>query len=155
MGIGAGIVKNYNDSIFILFFWYIWGYIPGLEIPVILKASIWISTVVRIVICMFPLKLTGVQWRKYEIINQFAVTGIGVIILYLTKEAYLWISASKDGCSDNYCFLAAIFHDAFCVKQTRLVINIICELFLMGLQLFILTNQSSPLRRSVMMSETT
>ena len=51
------------------------------------KAVIWISAVVRIVICMFPQNnwCTDEGNMKLSVIRNtvFAVTGIGVIILYL------------------------------------------------------------------------
>ena len=57
-----------------------------LKIPVIIEAVIWISAVVRIVICMLPQNnwCTEDGNMKLSVLRNavFAVTGIGVIILY-------------------------------------------------------------------------
>ena len=59
---------------------------PEFTIPVAIEAIVWISAVVRIVICLFPQNnwCTDEGNMKLSIIRNtvFAVTGIGVIILY-------------------------------------------------------------------------
>ena len=61
--------------------------IPEMIIPKIVEAVVWISAVVRIVICMFPQNnwCTDEGNMKLSIARNaiFAVTGIGVIILYI------------------------------------------------------------------------
>ena len=54
LGIGLQ-VSSITMTVFYIILMYIWKYtFPELKIPVILEAVIWISAVVRIVICMFP-----------------------------------------------------------------------------------------------------
>ena len=89
LGIGLQI-SSITMTAFYIILMYIWKFtFPELEIPVIIKAVIWISAVVRIVICMFPQNnwCTDEGNMKLSIIRNavFAVTGIGVIILYLTS----------------------------------------------------------------------
>ena len=89
LGIGLQ-VSSITMTVFYIILMYIWKFtFPELEIPVIIKAVIWISAVVRIVICMFPQNnwCTDEGNMKLSIIRNavFAVTGIGVIILYLTS----------------------------------------------------------------------
>ena len=66
---------------------YIWKLtFPELTAPVAVKAMIWISVIIRMVICVLPQN----NWcsdegnMKLSVIRNavFAVTGIGVIILY-------------------------------------------------------------------------
>lgn len=87
LGIGLQ-VSSVTMTVFYIILMYIWQFtFPELKIPVVIAAMIWISAVVRIVICMLPQN----NWCKDEgnmklsIIRNavFAVTGIGVIILYL------------------------------------------------------------------------
>ena len=73
---------------FYIILMYIWKFtFPGFTIPVIIEVIIWISAIVRIVICMFPQNnwCTDEGNMKLSVIRNsvFAVTGIGVIILYL------------------------------------------------------------------------
>ncbi len=87
LGIGLQ-VSSITMTVFYIILMYIWKFtFPEFEIPVIIKAIIWISAVVRIVICMFPQNnwCTDEGNMKLSIIRNavFAVTGIGVIILYL------------------------------------------------------------------------
>ena len=86
LGIGLQ-VSSITMTVFYIILMYIWKFtFPEFEIPVIIKAIIWISAVVRIVICMFPQNnwCTDEGNMKLSIIRNtvFAVTGIGVIILY-------------------------------------------------------------------------
>ena len=87
LGIGLQ-VSSVTMTVFYIILMYIWKFtFPELKMPAIIAAMIWISAVVRIVICMLPQN----NWCKDEgnmklsIIRNavFAVTGIGVIILYL------------------------------------------------------------------------
>lgn len=85
LGIGLQ-VSSITMTVFYIILMYIWKYtFPELKIPVILEAVIWISAVVRIVICMFPQNnwCTEEGNIKLSIIRNavFAITGIGVIIL--------------------------------------------------------------------------
>lgn len=87
LGIGLQ-VSSITMTVFYIILMYIWKYtFPELEIPVILEAVIWISAVVRIVICMFPQNnwCTEEGNIKLSIIRNavFAITSIGVIILYI------------------------------------------------------------------------
>ena len=74
-------------TVFYIILMYIWKFtFPEFRIPVVIEAVIWISAVVRIVICMFPQNnwCTDEGNMKLSIIRNavFAVTGIGVICLY-------------------------------------------------------------------------
>ena len=87
LGIGLQ-VSSITMTVFYIILMYIWKFtFPELKIPVILEAVIWISAVVRIVICMFPQNnwCTEEGNIKLSIIRNavFAITGIGVIILYI------------------------------------------------------------------------
>ena len=87
LGIGLQ-VSSITMTIFYILLMYIWKFtFPELKIPVIIGAVIWISAAVRIVICMFPQNnwCTDDGNMKLSVIRNavFAVTGIGVIILYL------------------------------------------------------------------------
>ena len=87
LGIGLQ-VSSITMTIFYILLMYIWKFtFPELKIPVIIGAVIWISAAVRIVICMFPQNnwCTDEGNMKLSVIRNavFAVTGIGVIILYL------------------------------------------------------------------------
>ena len=87
LGIGLQ-VSSITMTVFYIILMYIWKFtFPEFEIPVIIKAIIWISAVVRIVICMFPQNNWCTQEGniKLSIIRNavFAVTGIGLIILYI------------------------------------------------------------------------
>ena len=82
LGIGLQ-VSSITMTVFYIILMYIWKYtFPELKIPVILEAVI-----VRIVICMFPQNnwCTEEGNIKLSIIRNavFAITGIGVIILYI------------------------------------------------------------------------
>lgn len=75
-------------TMFYILLMYIWKYtFPELKIPVVIEVVIWISAVIRIVICMFPQNnwCTDEGNMKLSVIRNavFAVTGIGVMILYL------------------------------------------------------------------------
>ena len=87
LGIGLQ-VSSITMTIFYIILMYIWKFtFPELNVPIMIEAMIWISAVVRIVICMLPQNnwCTDEGNMKLSIIRNavFAVTGIGVIILYL------------------------------------------------------------------------
>lgn len=87
LGIGLQ-VSSITMTVFYIILMYIWKFtFPELKISVILEAVIWISAVVRIVICLFPQNnwCTEEGNIKLSIIRNavFAITGIGVIILYI------------------------------------------------------------------------
>ena len=75
-------------GMFYIILMYVWKFtFPEMIIPTIVEAVVWISAVVRIVICMFPQNnwCTDEGNMKLSIARNavFAVTGIGVIILYI------------------------------------------------------------------------
>ena len=87
LGIGLQ-VSSITMTVFYIMLMYIWKLtFPELEMPVIIEAIIWISAIVRIVICIFPQNnwCTDEGNMKLSIIRNavFAVTGVGVIILYI------------------------------------------------------------------------
>ena len=74
-------------TVFYIILMYIWKYtFPELDIPVAIEAIIWISAIIRIIICLLPQNnwCTEDGNMKLSIIRNavFAITGIGVIILY-------------------------------------------------------------------------
>lgn len=80
-------VSSITMTVFYIILMYIWKLtFPEFMIPVAIEAIVWISAVVRIVICLFPQNnwCTDEGNMKLSIIRNtvFAVTGIGVIILY-------------------------------------------------------------------------
>lgn len=86
LGIGLQ-VSSITMTIFYIILLFIWKYtFPELSAPVVVEALIWISAIIRIVICFLPSN----NWcsedgnPKLSIIRNavFALTGIGVIILY-------------------------------------------------------------------------
>ena len=84
LGIGLQ-VSSITMTVFYIILMYIWKYtFPELKIPVILEAVIWISAVVRIVICMFPQN----NWCTEE----------GNIKLSIIRNA------DQDGCGYYYFF---------------------------------------------------
>ena len=106
LGIGLQ-VSSITMTVFYIILMYIWKFtFPEFTIPVAIEAIVWISAVVRIVICLFPQNnwCTDEGNMKLSIIRNtvFAVTGIGVIILYCDFRKCKWISYDKNGCSDYY-----------------------------------------------------
>ena len=86
LGIGLQ-VSSITMTIFYIILMYVWkNTFPELQAPVAVEAMIWISAVIRIVICILPQNnwCTDDGNLKLSIIRNavFAVTGIGVIILY-------------------------------------------------------------------------
>ncbi len=87
LGIGLQ-VSSVTMTVFYIILMYVWKFtFPEMKIPGIVEAVVWISAVVRIVICMFPQNnwCTDEGNMKLSIARNvvFAVTGIGVIILYI------------------------------------------------------------------------
>ena len=87
LGIGLQ-VSSVTMTVFYIILMYVWKFtFPEMIIPKIVEAVVWISAVVRIVICMFPQNnwCTDEGNMKLSIARNavFAVTGIGVIILYI------------------------------------------------------------------------
>lgn len=87
LGIGLQ-VSSVTMTVFYIILMYVWKFtFPEMIIPTIVEAVVWISAVVRIVICMFPQNnwCTDEGNMKLSVIRNavFAVTGIGVMILYL------------------------------------------------------------------------
>lgn len=87
LGIGLQ-VSSITMTAFYIILMYIWKFtFPEYKVPVIIEAIIWISAIVRMVICLFPQNnwCTEEGNRTLSVIRNavFAVTGIGVILLYL------------------------------------------------------------------------
>lgn len=86
LGIGLQI-SSITMTVFYIILLYIWQYtFYEMKAPIVLEVIIWVSAIVRIVICILPQN----KWcsdegnPKLSILRNavFAVTGIGVIILY-------------------------------------------------------------------------
>ena len=86
LGIGLQ-VSSITMTVFYIILLFIWKFtFPELTAPIAVEAMIWISAVIRIVVCFLPQN----NWcsdegnLKLSILRNavFAVTGIGVIILY-------------------------------------------------------------------------
>lgn len=86
LGIGLQ-VSSITMTVFYIILLYIWKYtFFEMEVPIILEIIIWVSAIIRIAICFLPQN----NWcsaegnLKLSIVRNvvFAVTGIGVIILY-------------------------------------------------------------------------
>lgn len=86
--LGVGLqVSSITMTVFYIILLFIWKFtFPELTAPVAVEAMIWISAIIRIVVCFLPQN----NWcsdegnPKLSILRNavFAVTGIGVIILY-------------------------------------------------------------------------
>ena len=95
LGIGLQ-VSSVTMTIFYIILMYVWKFtFPEIKIPAMIEAIIWISAIVRIVICLFPQNnwCTDEGNMKLSIIRNavFAVTGIGVIILYLISGNWIQV----------------------------------------------------------------
>ena len=86
MGIGLQI-SSITMTVFYIILMYVWKYtFPEFSAPAAVQAMIWISAIVRIAVCVLPQN----NWcsdegnLKLSVIRNgvFAITGIGVIILY-------------------------------------------------------------------------
>ena len=86
--LGTGLqVSSVIMTVFYVILLYIWKFtFPGLKAPAALVAIIWITAIVRIVICMFPQN----DWRgegnlKLSVASNavFTLTGIAGIVLYV------------------------------------------------------------------------
>lgn len=86
--LGRGLqISSITMTVFYIILMYVWkNTFPELTAPAAVEAMIWISAIIRIVVCLLPQN----DWcgeagnLKLSIIRNavFAVTGIGVIILY-------------------------------------------------------------------------
>ena len=85
---GRGLqISSITMTVFYIILMYVWKYtFPDLNAPVAVEAMIWISAIIRIVVCILPQNnwCTDEGNMKLSVIRNavFAVTGIGVIILY-------------------------------------------------------------------------
>ncbi len=85
---GRGLqISSITMTVFYIILMYVWKYtFPELNAPVAVEAMIWLSAIIRIIVCLFPQNnwTTENGNMKLSIIRNavFAVTGIGVIILY-------------------------------------------------------------------------
>ena len=86
LGRGLQIFFHYDDSLLCNPAVYLEAYLPGLQVPVAVEALIWISAIIRIAVCMLPQNhwCTEEGNMRLSVIRNgvFAITGIGVIILY-------------------------------------------------------------------------
>lgn len=86
--LGRGLqISSITMTAFYVILLYIWKLtFPGLQAPVAVEALIWISAIIRIAICMLPQNhwCTEEGNMRLSVIRNgvFAITGIGVIILY-------------------------------------------------------------------------
>lgn len=85
LGFGEA-VTSVTMTVFYVLLMYIWkALFPDISAPAVLFALIWMSALLRIVLCLFPRNrwLTGgdARWSLYRNLP-FAVTGILVIILF-------------------------------------------------------------------------
>lgn len=86
LGIGLQ-VSSITMTVFYIILMYVWKYtFPELTAPAVVEEIIWISAIIRIIVCILPQNnwCTDEGNMKLSIIRNavFAVTGIGVIILY-------------------------------------------------------------------------
>ncbi len=85
MGLGLQI-SSITMTIFYVLLLYIWGLtFPDITAPLWVTLLIWISAIIRIVVCLFPQNnwLTTGNMKLSLIRNGvFLLTGIGVIVLY-------------------------------------------------------------------------
>ena len=86
LGIGLQ-VSSITMTVFYIILLYVWKLtFPELNAPAAVEAMIWISAIIRIVVCFLPQNnwCTDDGNMKLSILRNavFAVTGIGVIILY-------------------------------------------------------------------------
>lgn len=86
--LGMGLqISSITMTVFYIILMYVWKYtFPDLKAPAAVEAMIWISAIIRIVVCVLPQNnwCTDEGNMKLSVIRNavFAVTGIGVIILY-------------------------------------------------------------------------
>jgi len=85
---GRGLqISSITMTAFYIILMYVWqATFPEMSIPAAINAMVWISAVIRIVVCLLPQNnwLTDEGNLKLSLIRNivFAVTGLGVIILY-------------------------------------------------------------------------
>ena len=86
--LGTGLqVSSITMTVFYIILMYVWQYtFPELRIPALVEATVWLSAVIRIIICLLPQNnwCTDDGNRKLSILRNavFVVTGLGVIALY-------------------------------------------------------------------------
>lgn len=86
--LGRGLqISSITMTVFYIILMYVWkNTFPELTAPAAVEAMIWISAIIRILVCLLPQNAwCGEEGNlKLSIIRNavFAVTGIGVIILY-------------------------------------------------------------------------
>lgn len=86
--LGRGLqISSITMTVFYIILMYVWkNTFPELTAPAAVEAMIWISAIIRILVCLLPQNDWCGEERnlKLSIIRNavFAVTGIGVIILY-------------------------------------------------------------------------
>lgn len=86
--LGRGLqISSITMTVFYIVLLYIWKLtFPEIHAPAVIEIIIWVSAIVRIVICFLPQNnwLSEEGNMKLSVIRNavFAVTGIGVIILY-------------------------------------------------------------------------
>ena len=86
LGIGLQ-VSSITMTIFYVLLMYIWKRtFPDIKAPLVVDIIVWVSALIRIVICLLPQNnwCTDTGNKKLSLIRNgvFAITGIGVIILY-------------------------------------------------------------------------
>jgi len=86
MGLGLG-VSSVTMTIFYILLLYIWkATFPEVSAPLWVELLIWISALLRIIICILPQNhwITGQGSMKLSVIRNsiFLFTGLGVIVLY-------------------------------------------------------------------------
>ena len=85
---GRGLqISSVTMTAFYIILMYVWkATFPELEAPLVVEAMVWISAIVRIIVCLLPQNnwCTDEGNLKLFVIRNavFAITGIGVIILY-------------------------------------------------------------------------
>ena len=85
LGIGLQI-SSITMTAFYIILMYIWKFtFPELKMPAIIEAIIWISAVVRIVICMFPQNIKN-KIAKTRSKIKYAVSNIASITSFFTQN---------------------------------------------------------------------
>ena len=86
--LGRGLqISSITMTAFYIILMYVWKLtFPDLSAPVAVEAMVWISALIRIIICILPQNnwCTEDGNMKLSVLRNavFAITGIGVIILY-------------------------------------------------------------------------
>ena len=86
--LGFGLqVSSITMTIFYILLLYIWKFtFPEIKAPLLIEIIVWLTGLIRIIVCFFPQNnwLSNDGNMKLSIIRNsvFAITGIGIIILY-------------------------------------------------------------------------